>query len=323
MFATKFSAKTFSTLITSTAIATAITAAFVGSALAAEPALTARAKLAAAQDAVKHLPFKFGGVEYVNQDAFIQSGNRCSTQHEAHKIEAAEQDFQRKLKTMAIAPSLISKTIPVYFHVIQSTTNTNGGVTQTMINDQMTVLNNAYRSAGITFSLISTDRTTNDSWYSVVKGSTTELQMKTALRKGGKDALNFYTANIGNSLLGWATFPADYAGAPSKDGVIVLNTSLPGGTATPYNLGDTGTHEVGHWVGLYHTFQGGCTGGDSVSDTAPEASSAAGCPVGRDTCAGGGVDPITNFMDYSNDACMTTFTAGQITRMGQQLTAYR
>ena len=323
MFATKFSAKTFSTLIATTAIATAITAAFATNALAAEPALTARAKLAAAQDAVKHLPFKFGGVEYVNQDAFIQSGNRCSTPHEVHKIAAAEHDFQQKLKTLSPAQSLISKTIPVYFHVIQSTTNTTGGVTQTMINNQMAVLNNAYRSAGITFSLISIDRTTNNTWYTVGKGTTAEAQMKATLRKGGKDALNFYTAAIGNGLLGWATFPADYAGAPSKDGVVVLNSSLPGGTATPYNLGDTGTHEVGHWVGLYHTFQGGCTGGDSVSDTAPEASSAAGCPVGRDTCSGGGVDPITNFMDYTNDACMTTFTTGQITRMGQQLTAYR
>ena len=254
MFKFKLSSKTFSALL----IGAAITAAFATNVQADELAPGARAKLAAAQDAVKHQVFKFGGVEYVNQDAFLQSGNRCSTAHEVHKIEAAEQDFQQKIKSLNITPSFITKTIPVYFHVIQSSTNTNGGVTQTMITNQMAVLNNAFRSAGITFSLVSIDRTTNNTWYSVGMGTTAETQMKAALRKGGKDALNFYTAGIGGGLLGWATFPNEYASKPSKDGVVVLNASLPGGTATPYNLGDTGTHEVGHWVGLYHTFQGGC-----------------------------------------------------------------
>jgi hypothetical protein len=271
--------------------------------------------------------FTFRGTEYVNQEAFVQSGARCSTPHEAHKIEAHELDFAAKSKNINPIQALAARVVPVYFHVIQSSTNANGGVTTQMINDQITVLNNAYASANISFSLTSIDRTTNDTWYTVQPGTTAESQMKSALRKGGKESLNLYTGGIGGGLLGWATFPADYSRSPSMDGVVMLNQSMPGGTATPYNLGDTATHEVGHWAGLYHTFQGGCTNtNDSVSDTPAEKSSAFGCPVGRDTCTTSkfpGVDPIYNFMDYTDDACMNTFTAGQISRMQNQMATYR
>jgi hypothetical protein len=225
------------------------------------------------------------------------------------------------------ATAAVDVTIPVAMHVINNGAGiANGDVPDTQIASQIDVLNASYAGSGFQFALVSTDRTTNAAWYTMTPGTTAEKDAKAALRVGGVGTLNLYTANIGAGLLGWSTFPQDYAKHPSMDGVVLLFSSLPGGTATPYDLGATATHEVGHWMGLYHTFQGGCKGkGDLVSDTPAEAAATYGCPSPNpDTCPKDpGLDPIHNYMDYTDDACMDSFTLGQQARMNSSWSTYR
>ncbi|HEV8397578.1 MAG TPA: zinc metalloprotease [Vicinamibacterales bacterium] len=228
------------------------------------------------------------------------------------------------LRRVDISPELTaSHVIPVYVHVIHDSSGS-GGPTTSQINSQIQVLNAAYAASSFSFSLQSTDHTNNSAWYTCTGGSC-ETQMKNALHKGGSNALNVYFNNMGGGLLGWATFPWQYASSPTMDGVVILYSSVPGGSAAPYNQGDTATHEVGHWMGLYHTFQGGCNGqGDGVSDTPAEKSPAFGCPVGRDSCTRkAGQDPISNFMDYTDDACMNDFSFGQESRINSMWASYR
>ncbi len=231
-------------------------------------------------------------------------------------------------------------TVPVAFHVIRKNATADGGdLPQAQLNAQIGVLNAAYQSSGFRFALVSTSRTTESSWFNMVSGGTSgpryergsakEHKMKGALYQGGPGTLNIYTASLGKQVLGWSYFPSEFVGGKARarylDGVVVDYRSLPGGSLSPYNEGDTATHEIGHWLGLFHTFQNGCAApGDFVDDTAYEASPAFGCPVGRDTCgAEPGADPISNFMDYAQDSCMSSFTPGQGERMRTTWAAYR
>lgn len=277
--------------------------------------------------------------DHANSNAsFLRCGTREVSEQEADLIEKHSNSLRTGGTTSTSTGGTTaadgsrlagSVGVNVYIHVIRNSAG-QGAPTQTMMDNQIKVLNDAY--SGLTggvntpfrFTVVSTDYSNNDSWYTCTNGTTAEKEMKTALHKGTAKDLNMYYNNMGGGLLGWATFPSSYSGAPLMDGVVVLTASLPGGSASPYNLGDTATHEVGHWVGLYHTFQGGCNGnGDYVTDTPAERSAAYGCPV-QDSCPrNAGRDPIENFMDYTDDSCMYKFTAGQSSRADSLCQTYR
>jgi hypothetical protein len=290
------------------------------------PALAAALLLSALFPALAQAKpgFAIGNYVFDSKEAFIESGARCATKMpESIRQRQIEQEVKA---WVASNPDRVQgqaiKAIPVAFHVIYS--GSTGNVPESQLQSQISVLNAAYASSGYSFFIASIDRTENASWFAMQPGTTAEQQAKSALVKSPTTTFNFYTANPGGGLLGWATFPWNLAANPTQDGVVILYSSLPGGTAVPYNQGDTGTHESGHWLGLYHTFQGSCSSfNDRVSDTPAEASAAYGCPVGRDTCRASGVDPIFNFMDYTDDSCMNTFTPGQSARIQSIVSTYR
>jgi hypothetical protein len=293
------------------------------------------------------------GVVFESHKDFIEAGRKCSTRH-ADDIELEKIEKQIAKNRAAngggqgggggtsddgarvYAPGAV--TIPVYFHVVYRSDGV-GNIPETRLDAQILAMNEhfsgldtpAYRTAAANMSFrfvkagLAT-RTQNDTWYAAGPGSAAQAQMKNALHTGTADDLNFYT-NSGGGYLGWATFPNEYAGAPAQDGVVCYWASLPGSNYVPYNEGDTGTHEVGHWLGLYHTFQGGCLGsGDGVADTPAERSAFFGCPGSKlpDTCKqNAGQDPIENFMDYTDDPCMYKFSAGQADRSDTMWATYR
>ena len=295
-------------------------------------------------------PFVLNDVTWSNQAEFIQSGARCATptlsRNEMSAIDKRLNAYALKNQKQGVellAGGSGTKTIKVWVHIITDAKG-KGDLPDQMVADQITVLNAAFAGQdklpnGTTpngsayktpfqFVLAGIDRTANDAWFTVAPGTAEEEAMKSSLRKGDAKTLNLYSANLGGGLLGWATFPSWYAASPELDGVVVLYSSLPGGGAKPYDLGDTATHEIGHWLGLYHPFQYGCTTvNDSVADTPAEGRPFFGAyPPLTDTCTGRffpGKDPAENFMDYTDDAYMYRFTQGQTTRMLNAVGAYR
>jgi hypothetical protein len=252
---------------------------------------------------------------------------RCATP-EPTSSEMAQVAAYLKAHEHELSQLAVGGQIKVAWHVIYS--GSTGNIPQSQIDAQIAELNKAYSgfyggvNTGYTFVLASVDRTNNRQWFAMTPGSSRETQAKNALAIDPAHRLNIYSCRPGQSLLGWAYFPWSYAENDKKHGVVIHYGSVPGGYLAPYNLGGTADHEVGHYLGLYHTFQGGCASpGDYVDDTPYEATATSGCPAGKNTCSSPGDDPIHNYMDYSDDACYTNFTAGQDARMDAAVPLYR
>jgi len=296
----------------------------------------------AARAAERDRPFTLGGVTYESQAAFIAGGGRCGTVARGRGIRTpAPEQIQRWLAEQRLPAGGV---IPVAFHVISGPRG-EGDVPEAWLDAQIVALNRAYAGldyagnpvagaavTGYTFQKASVSRTHDNQWFHMTPGSRAEFVAKTTLTVYPPATLNLYTCGPGHRLLGWATFPWELADNQNMDGVVIHYASLPGGPLAPYNLGGTAIHEVGHWLGLLHTFQDGCGDesadgcddtGDLVCDTPGEAAAAFGCPIGADTCPGAGEDPIHNYMDYTDDACYTNFTTGQDARADFMMATYR
>lgn len=238
--------------------------------------------------------------------------------------------------------------IDTYFHIIL-----NGGVdentpTTEELENQIVVLNDSFRPHGFSFRLMGTTYTDNIDWYFAGLGSQEQTDMKATLRIGDASTLNVYlnrpTGSTRGTLLGYATFPFSYQSNPLDDGVVLHDEVVPGGLITRFQEGKTLAHEVGHWLGLFHTFhpdfgffeniniilyllrlRSACNGaGDDVRDTPRSKSPNYGCPSRADTCPlRRGLDPINNYMEYTDDDCRTEFTPGQSERMWAMWNEYR
>jgi hypothetical protein len=284
---------------------------------------------------------------YLSSDYFRIEGKRCATDAiharlkitESQKAKKSIQDCTANLTNIQneYDPS-IEMTINVWFHVISTTSGT-GNISDSTINQQITVLNEDFKAlagsygAGsvntkITFVLAGITRTTNDDWFS--DSSTDELAYKTALGKDQTKFINVYT-NDAQGYLGYAYFPFGSAGT-TLDGVVSLSGSVGGrdNGFGSYDQGRTLVHELGHYFGLHHTFQGGTacqntfTTGDLLTDTNAESEpfyGGASCSATRSTCSTS--DPVDNYMDYNKDSCMNKFTTQQVNRMICSIVNYR
>ncbi|KAI3394373.1 hypothetical protein diail_2839 [Diaporthe ilicicola] len=230
--------------------------------------------------------------------------------------------------------------VDVYFHVTSTEANKDR-ITDDVVDSQFDVLHSTFLTYGFELSLVNVSRIVDEvagkGFYSddgiEIVDFDAYLAWRTKTRRGGYDALNVYFfTDLNDGISGYCNTPGvvdDGSQSFYLDGCWVNGESMPGlgrNETAPPNQGHAAIHEVGHWFGLLHTFQGRLCDGinDQVADTPAQSGSSRGCPVGRDSCPDlPGLDPIHNFMDYSDDTCTTEFTPGQQERMHQQFDIYR
>lgn len=256
------------------------------------------------------------------------------------RMEAIETFTNRFTQDRGQAARLLTNgiiEIPVVFNVIYRTATENISLAQLqsqidVLNEDYGATNADYNNTPATFTGV---RAGNIAIRFVLdqvirKSSTkTSWGVNDAMKKastGGIDAtspttkLNIWVVNrmtqSGQTILGYAQFPG---GAAATDGVVLgYNfTGRVGALSAPFNKGRTATHEVGHWMNLRHIWGDATCGNDLVGDTPTHNTANVGCPaVGhRSTCSGTPIEMTMNYMDYSDDACMYMFSAGQKTRM--------
>lgn len=254
------------------------------------------------------------------------------------QIEIYTQNKIESMQQNKIVGSVI--TIPVVVHVIYS--NANENISDAQILSQIQVLNDDFRRLNsdanstwsqaadtqIQFCMAAVDPNGNPT-NGITRKSSTKSSWGTndAMKKSSQGGvnpwdtsqyLNMWVCNIGGGILGYAQFPG---GSASTDGVVIGPNyfgSTNGGSgfylASPFNLGRTTTHEVGHFLNLRHIWgDGGCSVDDFVSDTPTSDAANYGCATGHASC--GTTDMVQNYMDYSDDACMNLYTLGQKNRM--------
>jgi hypothetical protein len=283
-------------------------------------------------------------------DAWRTSGRRCGTDESARADSPSRAAADCSYNSTTIRPEYnpangAEYDIPVVFHIIQKT-NGEGALDDSFIHSQIDVLNEDFLAiAGspgapgvggkIKFHLATRDpngnptsginRVTNNQYFADPGSGLSP--MKNALAWDTTKYFNIYT-NDANGALGYATFPSQTAG-DREDGVVLLHTSV--GRNAPqggiYDQGRTATHEVGHYLGLFHTFQGGCgtgySAGDLLSDTPPQSQPQFDCPTGSAANSCGGTADVHNYMNYTQDTCMFRFTTEQINRMRCSIASYR
>jgi len=222
--------------------------------------------------------------------------------------------------------------IPVVVNVLYRTAAEN--ISQAQIQSQIDVLNEDFNASNAdftkvpsTFSAVKANVGIRFVLDQVIRKSTTKTSWKTddAMKKSTKGGinpttpttkLNLWVCTLSGGILGYAQFPG---GASATDGVVILNTGFgrTGTAAAPYNKGRTATHEVGHWLNLRHIWGDATCGSDLVNDTPLHNTANYGCPAAghKSTCSGTPIEMTMNYMDYTDDACMYMFSAGQKSRV--------